>query len=48
MLAAADKKGAATALRILLVEDHPEVAQAQALLLRAIPIWKRKTGLSSR
>ncbi|HQU45347.1 MAG TPA: response regulator [Pirellulales bacterium] len=36
MLATAEKKGAGTALRILLVEDHPEVAQAQALLLRAI------------
>ena len=36
MLAAAESKEADTPLRILLVEDHPEVAHAQALLLRAI------------
>lgn len=36
MLAAARKTVIRSATRILLVEDHPEVAQAQALLLRAI------------
>ncbi len=36
MLAAAREPVVQSATRILLVEDHPEVAQAQARLLRAI------------
>ena len=36
MLSAVEQPPAAVALRILLVEDHPEVAAAQALLLRAL------------
>lgn len=36
MLAAGEHQGASSVPRILLVEDHPEVAHAQALLLRAI------------
>lgn len=36
MLALAKEPEAEIAIRILLVEDHPEVAKAQSLLLRAI------------
>lgn len=36
MLAEANKALVGTKTRVLLVEDHPEVAQAQALLLKAI------------
>ena len=36
MLAAIEERRADVGVRILLVEDHPEVASAQAMLLRAL------------